>query len=98
MALDEIVYKQNDLKMLEIELPENSFLEGKYVNEIKFRQMGIILIAIIDKELGHELVFTDHRINHKLDAGDILVIVAKKENISKFQEMLKKGINYEQTT
>ncbi len=91
MALDEIVYKQNDLQMLEIELQENTFLEGKYVSEIKFRQMGIILIAIIDKELGYELVFTDHRINHKLDAGDILVIVAKKENISKFQEMLKKG-------
>jgi len=88
MALDEIVYKQNDLQMLEIELQENTFLEGKYVNEIKFRQMGIILIAIIDKELGYELIFTDHRINHKLDAGDILVIVAKKEDISKFQEML----------
>jgi len=98
MALDEIVYKQNDLKMLEIELPESSFLEGKYVNEIKFRHMGIILIAIIDKELGHELVFTDHRINHKLDAGDVLVIVAKRENITQFQEMLNKGINYEQTT
>ena len=88
MALDEIVYKQNDLKMLELELQENTFLEGKYVSEIKFRQMGIILIAIIDKELGYELVFTDHRINHKLDAGDILVIVAKEQDISRFQEKL----------
>ncbi len=88
MALDEIVYKQNDLKMLELELQENTFLEGKYVSEIQFRQMGIILIAIIDKELGYELVFTDHRINHKLDAGDILVIVAKEKDINKFQEML----------
>ncbi|WP_457744104.1 NAD-binding protein [Sulfurimonas sp.] len=87
-ALDEIVYKQNDLNMLEIELPANTFLEGKYVNEINFRKIGIILIAIIDKELGYELVFTDHRINHKLDCGDTLVIVAKKENIAKFQDML----------
>ena len=89
MALDEIIYKQNDLKMLEIELQENTFLEGKYINEIKFRQMGIILIAIIDKELGYELIFTDHKINHKLDAGDILVIVAKEDDIRKFQEMLE---------
>ena len=89
MALDEIIYKQNDLKMLEIELEENTFLEGKYINDIKFRQMGIILIAIIDKELGYELIFTDHKINHKLDAGDILVIVAKENDIRKFQEMLE---------
>jgi len=87
-ALDEIVYNQNDLQMLEIELPENTFLEGKYVNEINFREMGLILIAIIDKELGYELVFTDHRINHKLDSGDILVIVAKKEDIVSFKERL----------
>ena len=87
-ALDEIVYNQNDLQMLEIELPDNTFLEGKYVNEINFRQMGLILIAIIDKELGYELVFTDHRINHKLDSGDILVIVAKKEDIARFKEKL----------
>ena len=89
MALDEIIYKQNDLKMLEIELQENTFLEGRYINEISFRQMGIILIAIIDKELGYELIFTDHKINHKLDAGDILVIVAKESDIRKFQEMLE---------
>ena len=87
-ALDEIVYKQNDLQMVEIELQKDTFLEGRYVNEIHFRKMGLILIAIIDKELGYELVFTDHRINHKLDNGDILVIVAKKEDITKFREML----------
>jgi len=96
-ALDEIVYKQNDLKMLELEIPANTFLEGKYVSEINFREMGIILIAIIDKELGYELIFTDHRINHKLDGGDILVIVAKEENITKFQEKLQneKGMKNE---
>lgn len=88
LALDEIVYRQNDLKMVEIVLEENTFLEGKYLSEINFRKMGLILIAIIDKELGYDLVFTDHRIDHKLDSEDILVIVAKKENIKKFKEML----------
>lgn len=88
LALDEIVYRQNDLQMAEIVLGENTFLEGKYLSEINFRKMGLILIAIIDKELGYDLVFTDHRIDHKLDSEDILVIVAKKENIKKFKEML----------
>jgi voltage-gated potassium channel len=57
--------------------------------EISFKAMGIILIAIIDVELGHELIFIDHRINHKLDAGDILVVIGLSENINKFKARVK---------
>jgi len=64
-------------------------LDGEFVNDIEFKAMGIILIAIIDRELGHELVFIDHRVNHKLDAGDILVVVGEKKNIRKLQERVK---------
>jgi Trk K+ transport system NAD-binding subunit len=88
-ALDDIIYKQNDIKMAEIELPQNSFLDGASVQDINFKKMGVILVAIIDKELGHELVFTDHRINHKLDAGDILVIVAKIDDLKIFKERVR---------
>jgi len=87
-ALDEIVYNQNDLKMAEILLPKNSPVDGKFVREIEFKAMGVILIAIIDKELGHELVFTDHRINHKLDCGDTLVVVAKDNDLEKFKRYI----------
>ncbi len=87
-ALDEIVYHQNDLKMAEIVLPKDSPIDGKFVREIEFKNMGVILIAIIDKELGHELIFTDHRINHKLDFGDTLVVVAKDNNLNKFKKYL----------
>ena len=87
-ALDEIVYNQNDLKMAEIVLAKNTPVDGKYVRDIEFKKMGVILIAIIDKELGHELIFTDHRINHKLDFGDTLVVVARDEDLSKFKRYL----------
>ena len=89
-ALDEIIYNQNSLKMAEIELPSESMFDGEFVKDIEFKAMGVILIAIIDKELGHELIFIDHRINHKLDAGDVLVVVGEKENISKLQERVKR--------
>jgi voltage-gated potassium channel len=87
-ALDEIIYHQNDLKMAEIALPKNSPLDEKFVQDIEFKKMGVILIAIIDKELGQELVFTDHRINHKLDAGDTLVVVAKNDDLKKFNDLV----------
>jgi len=87
-ALDEIVYKQNNLKMAEIEIPKGSFLDGVFVNDINFKSLGVILIAIIDIELGHELVFTDHRMNNKLDAGDILVVVGKIDELKKFKDTI----------
>jgi len=87
-ALDEIVYHQNDLKMAEIVLPKNSPVSGKFVRDVEFKKMGIVLIAIIDKELGQELIFTDHRINHKLDFDDILVVVAKDKDLDHFKRYL----------
>lgn len=88
-ALDEIIYNQNSLKMAEIELPKESMFDGEYVNDIEFKAMGIILIAIIDRELGHELIFIDHRVNHKLDRGDVLVVIGEQNNISKLQKRVK---------
>lgn len=90
-ALDEIIYKQNDLKMAEIELKEGSFLEGVYIQDVDFKSMGVIIVAIIDKELGNKLTFTNHTINHKLDAGDVLVVLAKKTALKIFKDSLKKG-------
>lgn len=92
-ALDEIIYKQNNLKMAEIELPSHSFLDGVFVADIEFKSMGVILIAIIDKELGHELLFTDHRINHKLDYGDVLVVIGLNENLNKLKDKIN-GVSY----
>ncbi|WP_297443117.1 NAD-binding protein [Sulfurimonas sp.] len=88
-ALDEIIYNQNNIKMAEIELPQNSFLEGVSVSEIDFKAIGIILIAIIDKELGQELIFIDHRIDHKLDAGDTLVVVGLIDKLQDFKDKLE---------
>ena len=85
-ALDEIIYKRNDIKMAEIELPKESFLDGLFAKDVNFKKMGVILVAIIDKELGHELIFIDHCINHKLDAGDTLVIVAKDDDLKSFKK------------
>jgi len=84
-ALDEIIYNQNSLKMAEIELPPQSIFDGEFVKDIEFKAMGVILIAIIDREIGHELIFIDHRVNHKLDAGDVLVVLGEQKNISKLQ-------------
>ncbi len=87
-AIDEIIYKENDLKMAEIVLPQNSAIDQKLLSQFDFKAHGIVLIAIIDKEKGNELYFVDHRIDHKLDGGDTLVVVAKNEDLEKFKRWI----------
>lgn len=89
-ALDEIIYKHNNIKMAEIVLPQNSFLLGSLVTDVMFKSMGVILVAIIDKEMGRELLFTDNRINHTLKAGDTLVIVSKTDDLKFFKDIVYK--------
>jgi len=88
-AIDEIIYKENDLKMAEIVLPKDSSVDGRLISQIDFKSHGIVLIAIIDKERGNDLRFVDHRVDHKLDAGDTLVVVAKEEDFERFIRYLK---------
>jgi voltage-gated potassium channel len=85
-AIDEIIYKQNSLKIAEITLPPNSMFDGELLADVEFKALGIILIAIIDRELGHELIFIDHHVDHKLDAGDVLVVMGHDEKIKMFQD------------
>ena len=87
-AVDEIIYNENDLKMAELVIPKNSSIDAKYLSEIDFKKHGIVLIAIIDRERGNELSFIDHRIDHKVDSGDTLVVVARKEDFELFQKFI----------
>jgi voltage-gated potassium channel len=87
-AVDEIIYKENDLKMAELVIPKNSSIDGKYLSEIDLKKHGIVLIAIIDRERGNELSFIDHRIDHKVDSGDTLVVVARKDDFDLFWKFI----------
>lgn len=88
-AIDEIIYHKSNIKMAEIEIPEKTFLDGKHLNEIDFKSMGLVLIAVIDREFGNEALIADKRIDHKLDGGDILVLVGKESDIGMFKEKIK---------
>ena len=87
-VLDEIIYIDNEIRIEEIEIPPNTFLEGKYVNDIDFREFGLILIGITDKELGDDFIFVSRGINHKFDTGDILVLLGESQELENFYTLL----------
>jgi voltage-gated potassium channel len=87
-VLDEIIYADNHIRIEEIEIPPNSFLEDKYVNEVDFRAYGLVLIGITDKELGDDFIFVSRGINHKFDAGDVLVLLGERPALEHFYRLL----------
>ena len=87
-VLDEIIYVDNGISIEEIEIPPNSFLEDKYISDVDFREFGLILIGITDKEISDNFIFATKGINHKFDAGDILVLLGESKVLENFYTLL----------
>lgn len=88
--LDHTVFGRHDLNMAEIEIPKNSYLDGLYLGDLNLNEThNLILIGIVDKELGEELHFSIGEKEHKLDAGDILVVMGPSREIRAFKKDVK---------
>ena len=89
--IEEIVFQDNELSFAEIEIPENSFLDGKYIKDVDkeiSKNYNILIIALVDKEMGGNVQFVTKGVNHKIDAGDVLVVVGDVFEIEQFEEDL----------
>jgi voltage-gated potassium channel len=89
--LEGFIYKTHEYSFKEIEIPKGSFLDGKMLDEVDFHPYNIILIGLIDRELGDEFNFVTVGKNHKLDSGDILVFIGKDEDLDKFEKLLEEN-------
>lgn len=86
--IEEIIFEDNNLSFAEIEIPKHSFLDGKYIKDVDKEisvNYNLLIIAIVDKELGESVQFVTKGVNHKIDAGDILIVVGDKEDIERFK-------------
>ncbi len=88
--LEDIVSGRDGIVFRELLIPEGSFLHGLMTDDIDFSPYGVLLIGMIDEELGHTFVFITTGINHKLDAGDTLVCIGPKEKLNAFEEEIRK--------
>jgi len=92
-VLDEIIFIDNGISLEEIEIPSDSFLNGKHVSEIDFRSFGLILVGITDKEMGDDFIFVSRGIDHKFDTGDILVVLGEGVDLAVFHKKLMERVS-----
>ncbi len=93
--LHKILYEESEIKISQINMKKNYSIIGKKSHDISFKdEYNIILLAIVDKEMSTNFIFTAKGFNHKIDADDVLVVVGLQVDIDSF-EMQIKGDSHE---
>jgi voltage-gated potassium channel len=93
-VLDEILFSRSDLNISEVYVTENSVLNKTFLKDLTIhKEYNILLVGIMDKELGDNFIFNTKGINHKIDEGDILVVIGKSLDLEKFNKYLESTNN-----
>jgi len=92
-VLHDVLYEDSDLTIMEMEIGENSPINGQYLHDIHFkRDFDLILLAIVDQEQGTTFSFASKGQNHHIDEGDILVLMGYKDKLQRLKEW-NAGVN-----
>ncbi len=90
--LDDILYGNSKLKIEEIIIYKDTVLDGIYFKDLNInKDFNLILLGIKDIEIKKEFIFSSRGINHKIDAGDTIVVLGEKDKIQEFIEYTKKA-------
>lgn len=85
--LDDTVFGRHDLNMAQIEILKGSCLENTKTSDLRLSEKyNLILIGVVDKELGEQLHFAIGEKEHCLDAGDVLVVMGPATEIKAFKK------------
>lgn len=88
--LDNILFSASNIEVLEITIKKNSILDKVYLNDTTLLDdHNLILLGILDKEIHDKFIFYSNGINHKLDAGDTLVLLGKDKDLQNFTILLE---------
>ena len=88
-VLDDILFSKSDLNISEIYIEEDSLLKDIYLKDMTVhKDFNILLLGIMDLEISDKFIFNTKRINHKIDDGDVLVVVGKNEDLENFSNYI----------
>lgn len=90
--LDSILYRDdNELQMhgiriSEIKVASGSATDKKTLFELDIKnRYNLIVLGVLDNQISRRFVFNVNSFNHTIDAGDVLVVIGKSEEIERFR-------------
>jgi len=89
-TLEHTVLGQANLDLAEIEVEVGSPLAGRRLSALDVgRHFNLILLGMVDLELSNRLTFRTLGLDHRLDVGDMLVVIGPREEIEQFRGALR---------
>jgi len=85
--LDNTLFGQADLSMAEVPVLAESSLNGRRVKDIELENnYNLILVGIVDREMGDNFIYSTEGHNHQLDEGDVLVVIGPNDEIDRIRQ------------
>lgn len=90
-VLHEVLYEDGSLNITEIEVPKHSSFVGRYLHDIHFKsEYDVILLAVVDHEMGTTFSFASKGLNHHIDPYDIFVVMGYQDKLDALKLAVKK--------
>ena len=86
--LDSFISNDSEISFREVTIPEGSWLHGKMAEDVDFSAYGVLLLGLVDLELGNKFIFITSGVVHKLDSGDILVCIGYNDDLDRFESII----------
>ena len=88
-VLDDILFSNSNIEIAEVVIPKGSIFDGIYLKDLRtIDTTDIIILGIQDREISDKFIFFATGINHKIDQGDILVLLGHSEDLKEFKKLL----------
>ena len=85
-TIEKVVYGQDYLNLAEITVIKGSFMDGHMLGDLDLSsRYDLIVLGVVDRELGDEFIFASSGLDHKLDAGDVLVVIGASPALEKLR-------------
>lgn len=85
-VIETTIFGEEDVNIEQITISPHSTLNGMLLSECaELLHYNMLLLGIHDRELKKEFIFITEGHNHKLDNGDILVVVGESAEIERFK-------------
>lgn len=90
-VLHDVLYEDGALNIVEIEVPSNSIFVGKYLHDIHFKSdYDVILLAIVDHQMGTTFSFASKGHNHHIDPHDVFVVMGYHDKLEALKHAVRK--------
>ncbi|MDD3770029.1 MAG: NAD-binding protein [Sulfuricurvum sp.] len=88
-VLHDILYENSALKIVQLAVPEGSFLVGKHLYDIDWAgEYDVLVLAIVDQELSATFSFTSKGHNHHIDPHDLLIVAGYEDKIAALSDAM----------